>query len=149
MARSTAASRVLTATLVAGTLDIAAASILATMAGRTPDRMLRSVASGPFPDAVHWGTGGAALGLAVHFAIMAVMAGLYVLAADHLPRLRTGRLLAGIGYGIATWAVMNLIVLPLRWPALFPSFDLRSMATQLFCHIVLVGIPIALIAARR
>ena len=42
---------------------------------------------------------------------------------------------------------MNLIVVPLRWPAAFPPSPL-SVATQLFCHIVLVGIPIALIARR-
>lgn len=141
--------RILTATLVAGTLDIIAASLLAISAGRTPDKMLRGVASGPFPDATSWGLGGAALGLAVHFAIMAAMAAVYVLAADRLPLLKAQRILSGILYGIATWAVMNLIVLPLRWPAVFPHTDLFSIASQLFCHIVLVGIPIALIAARR
>ncbi|WP_342250097.1 hypothetical protein [Sphingomonas sp. OTU376] len=144
-----AGQRILVATLVAGTLDIAAAALLAIQAGRTPDKMLRGVASGPFPDAVHWGLGGAALGLLVHFAIMAVMAAVYILAADRLPVLKAQRLLAGILYGIATWAVMNLVVLPLRWPTVFPHLDLQSVATQLFCHIVLVGLPIALIAARR
>jgi len=144
-----AGRRILTATLVAGTLDITAASLLALQAGRTPDKMLRAVASGPFPDATGWGTGGAALGLAVHFAIMAVMATVFVLAADRLPLLKAQRILAGIGYGLATWAVMNLIVLPLRWPAAFPHFDLYGTGSQFFCHIVLVGIPIALIAARR
>ncbi|MBB4840852.1 hypothetical protein HNP52_003949 [Sphingomonas kyeonggiensis] len=144
-----AGQRILVATLVAGALDIAAAVLLAIQAGRTPDKMLRGVASGPFPEAVHWGLGGAALGLAVHFAIMAVMAAVYILAADRLPALKAQRLLAGILYGIATWAAMNLVVLPLRWPAVFPHLDPQSVATQLFCHIVLVGLPIALIAARR
>ena len=144
-----AGRRILVATLVAGTLDIAAAAILALQAGRTPDGMLRGVTSGPFPGASGWGTAGAALGLAVHFAIMAVMAALFVLAADRLPLLKARRLAAGIGYGVASWAVMNLIVLPLRWPGIFPHLDPRTVATQLFCHIVLVGIPIALVAARR
>jgi hypothetical protein len=141
--------RILVATLVAGTLDIAAAALLATLAGRMPDKMLRGVASGPFPDAAHWGVGGAVLGLAVHFAIMAVMAAVFVLAADRLPALKARWLAAGIGYGLATWAVMNLVVLPLRWPGLFPQLDPKSVAISLFCHIVLVGIPIARIAARR
>lgn len=141
--------RILAATLVAGTLDIAAAALLAMLAGRTPDKMLRGVASGPFPEAAHWGAGGAVLGLAVHFAIMAVMAAVFVLAADRMPLLKARWLAAGIGYGLATWAVMNLVVLPLRWPALFPHLDLQSVATSLFCHIVLVGLPIARIAARR
>ena len=43
------------------------------------------------------------------------------------------------------------IVLPWRWPALFPLTDLQGMAIQSFSHILLVGIPIALVAraARR
>lgn len=144
-----AGRRILVATLVAGTLDIAAAAVLAGIAGRTPDKMLRGVASGPFPDATHWGAGGAALGLAVHFVIMAAMAAVFVLAADRMPALKTRWLAAGIGYGVATWAVMNLVVLPMRWPAIFPHLDVQSVATALFCHIVLVGLPIARIAARR
>ncbi|HWU94708.1 MAG TPA: hypothetical protein VN029_03865 [Sphingomonas sp.] len=144
-----AGNRILVATLIAGTLDIAAAALLAIQAGRTPDKMLRGVASGPFPDAVHWGLGGAALGLAVHFAIMAVMAAVFILAADRLPLLKARRILAGIGYGVLTWAVMNLLVLPLRWPVTLSHLDPQAIATQLFCHIVLVGIPIALVAARR
>lgn len=39
-----AGRRILVAALIAGTLDIAAAAILALQAGRTPDRMLRGVA---------------------------------------------------------------------------------------------------------
>jgi hypothetical protein len=38
---------------------------------------------------------------------------------------------------------MNLVVLPLRWPALFPHFAALGLAEQLFSHIILVGIPIA------
>lgn len=143
-----AGRRILVATLVAGTLDIAAASLLALIAGRTPAKMLRGVASGPFPEAAHWGAAGAVLGLVVHFAIMAVMAAAFILAADRLPALKRRWLAAGIGYGLATWAVMNLVVLPLRWPALFPHLDPQSLATSLFCHIVLVGLPISRIAAR-
>jgi len=42
---------------------------------------------------------------------------------------------------------MNLIVVPLRFPAAWPP---KSMAigTQLFAHIVLVGLPTAFIARR-
>lgn len=149
MRQHSATGRIATATLVAGTLDIAAAAALGLIEGRTPDRMLRGVAAGPFPGAADWGWAGAALGLAVHFAIIAVMAACFVLAADRAPVLKRRPLAFGILYGIATWAVMNLIVLPLRWPALFPHFNLAATGTQLACHILLVGIPIALVAARR
>jgi len=144
----TTGKRIALATLIAGLLDIIAAAISATIRGRTPVDMLRSVAMGPFPGARDWGLGGALAGLATHFAIMAVMAAVYVLAADRLPILRQQAIAGGIAYGLATWAVMNLVVLPLRWPALFPATDPVAIGIQLFCHVVLVGIPIALIARR-
>ena len=138
---------ILLATLVAGTLDIAAAVILTLAYGRAPANMLRYVASGPFPGALEWGASGAALGLAVHFALMAAMATVFVVAADRARSLREHPARWGLVYGLATYVVMNLVVVPLRWPAAFPPRPM-SVATQLFCHIVLVGIPIALIAAR-
>jgi hypothetical protein len=139
---------ILTATLVAGTLDISAAIILSLIYGRQPSNMLRFVASGAFPQATDWGAGGAALGLATHFILMAIMAILFMLAASRRRALRTHPLRWGLLYGLATYVVMNLIVVPLRFPAAFPPRPI-SVATQLFCHIVLVGIPIAWIAARH
>jgi hypothetical protein len=137
------------ATLVAGTLDILAAIGLTLFYGRrSVADMLRYVASGPFPGATEWGTAGAALGLLVHFVLMAAMVAVFFVAARRLPPLRQRPLLWGTLYGLATYAVMNLLVVPLRWPAAFPP-STRGIVTQLFCHIVLVGIPIALIAARH
>lgn len=147
MARNTLRP-VLLATLVAGTLDIAAAVGLSLYYGRAPMDMLRSVASGPFPGASGWGDAGAVLGLAVHFTLMAIMAAVYVFAAARLPALRARPVQWGVLYGLATYIVMNLIVLPLRFGGPFPP-PTRAIVTQLFCHIVLVGIPIALIAARH
>jgi hypothetical protein len=138
---------IIVATLVAGTLDILAATILTLIRGSQPMGMLRFVASGPFPGAPQWGIQGSLLGLAVHFALMAIMVTVFVLAASRWRPLREKPLLWGLLYGLATYVVMNLIVVPLRWPAAFPPSPL-SVATQLFCHIVLVGIPIALIARR-
>lgn len=140
---------ILIATLVAGTLDILAAIGLTLFyARRTVADMLRGVASGPFPTATGWGTKGAALGLAVHFTLMAIMVAVYVFAAARLPALRARPVLWGVLYGLATYVVMNLVVVPLRFAGAFPP-SARSVVTQLFCHIVLVGIPIALIAARH
>jgi hypothetical protein len=139
---------ILVATLVAGTLDILAAVTLTLSYGRAPMNMLRYVASGPFPGATGWGAGGAALGLITHFALMAAMAAVFVIAAARWRALWTKPYFWGLLYGLATYAVMNLIVVPLRWPEAFPPRPV-SIATQLFCHIVLVGIPIALIAARH
>lgn len=135
------------ATLVAGTFDILAAAILTLINGRAPAAMLRTVASGPFPPATGWGAAGSALGLVVHFALMAIMVTTYMLAAMRWPALLAQPLRWGVAYGLVTYVAMNLIVVPLRFPGAFPPAP-QSIATQLFCHIVLVGIPIALIAAR-
>jgi hypothetical protein len=50
-------------------------------------------------------------------------------------------------YGLVTYIAMNLIVVPLRFGVPLPPSGL-SIATQLFAHIILVGIPVVLIAAR-
>jgi hypothetical protein len=140
---------ILLATFVAGTLDILAAICLTLFYGqRGVDDMLRGVASGPFAGAGGWGISGAMLGLIVHFALMAIMATVFVVAASRWRSLWQKPILWGLFYGLATYVVMNLIVVPLRFGAPLPP-PTRAIVTQLFCHIVLVGIPIALIAARH
>ena len=135
------------ATLVAGTLDILFAVMLTLFYGREPGAMLRYVGSGPFPTATEMGTAGSLLGLAVHFGLMAIMAAAFVVAARQYPALIERPILWGALYGLATYAVMNWIVVPLRFDAPLPPPAI-SIATQLFAHVVLVGLPIALIAAR-
>lgn len=135
------------ATLIAGTLDILAAVILSTIFGHGPMAMLRGVASGPFPGASDWGSSGSLLGLVVHFALMAIMVAVYMAVAAKRPAMLGKPIQWGVIYGLATYVVMNLVVVPLRfhnWPP-----TPRGIATQLFCHIVLVGIPIALVASRQ
>ena len=139
---------ILAATMVAGTLDIMAAIGLTLFYGREPMSMLRNVASGPFPRATEWGDSGSVLGLAVHFTLMAVMASVYMIAANRRPALAARPLQWGALYGLITYVVMNLVVVPLRFPGAFPPSP-RGVATQLFCHIVLVGLPIAWIASRH
>ena len=136
------------ATLVAGTLDILFATILSLARGRAPADMLRFVASGPFPSAPEWGAAGAWRGLATHFTLMAVMVAIFVMAVSHLLALTASPIKWGTIYGLVTFIVMNLIVVPLRFPAAWPPKPL-GVATQLFAHIVLVGIPVALLTARR
>jgi hypothetical protein len=79
---------------------------------------------------------------------MAIMVTAFVVAAARIRALWQKPFLWGLLYGLGTYVVMNLIVVPLRWPAAFPPSPL-SVATQLFCHIVLVGIPVALITAKH
>lgn len=139
--------KIVMATLVAGTLDILSACIYTLIAGRAPITMLKGLASAILGNgAVQGGIGVALVGLLLHFAIMAVMVAVFVIAANRLPVLKTRWLLAGIAYGIGLWAVMNLIVLPLRFG--WHPFTPLGLAEQFFSHIVLVGIPIAWFAKR-
>jgi len=139
--------KIVSATLVAGTLDILSACVYTLLAGHQPMMMLKGVASAvagkPAVTGSDWY---ALLGLGLHFAIMAVMAAFFIIVADRMPVLKTRWLVAGVVYGIGLWAVMNLIVLPLRFG--WHPFTAVGLAEQFFSHIVLVGIPIAWFARR-
>ena len=136
------------ATAIAGTLDILLAMGLTLARDGEIPAMLRFVASGPFPAATDMGTTGAILGLVVHFALIAIMAAVYMLVARTRPAMLAAPIKWGVLYGLVTYVIMNLIVVPLRFNAPLPPSTL-SIVTQLFAHIVLVGIPIALITARH
>ena len=138
------------ATLLAGTLDILSAFVFAGMAGMDPQGVLTYVASGPFGDSVRsGGAPWAAAGLAVHFAIMACMAAAYFLAARRFPGLVRRPVAAGLAYGFLLWLIMYWVVKPLRWPdAPLPS-TAWGIGNALFSHCLLVGVPIALVAARH
>ena len=138
---------IVTATLVCGTFDIVFAVLLTLWRGREPATMLRTVASGPFPNATQWGAAGSLLGLVVHYSLMAIIVAVFVLAARRPAHLVDMPFRAALAYGVITYVVMNLIVVPLRFPAAWPPSAL-SIATQLFAHIVLVGIPTAFITRR-
>lgn len=133
------------ATLIAGALDLTAAMGLTLYFGRQIGDMLRYVASGPLPSATGWGLGGAILGAIVHFMLMAIMVITYDHAASRDERLSDSPLLWGVVYGIVTFVVMNLLVVPIRFGGWPPS--MLAIMTQLFCHIVLVGLPIAFVIA--
>jgi len=141
----------LLATVVAGTLDMADACLYwGITKGVPPERIFQSVASGLLGKAAFkGGAATAALGLFLHFAIMAVMVATYVAASVRLPALTRRPVIMGLSYGLATYVVMNSVVLPLsqvgpRGPFLLPSFINGLMA-----HLVLVGLTTALIAASR
>jgi hypothetical protein len=135
------------ATAISGTLDILFAMILTLAFGREIPNMLRFVASGPFPGATGMGTAGAVLGLVVHYVLMAIMATGLVLLVRWRPGLVETPLRTGLAYGIITYFIMSWLVVPLRFHAPLPP-KAMSVATQLFAHVVLVGIPMAYVSAR-
>jgi hypothetical protein len=138
------------ATVIAGTLDILSAFVYAIMAGGTPLGVLSGI-GGAIVDRDAFASPYAlpAIGLALHFGIMLVMAAVYLLVASRVSLLNRLPVLSGISYGLILWGVMYWIVLPQRWPTMFPvdpRLDPKGFAEDLFSHIMLVGIPIALVA---
>jgi hypothetical protein len=140
---------IILATLVAGTLDILSAFVFAGIAGMTPFGVLRFVASGPFGDAPTATAGWAFAGLLVHFAIMACMVAAYMVVAPRLPALLRHPVAAGLAYGVLLWLIMYWIVRPLRFPELPLPHTAWGIGNALFSHCLLVGLPIALMAARH
>lgn len=131
--------------LSAAALDFIAACVV----NRLPPLTIgQAVASGLLGRAAFQGGAGAAiLGALAHTLILLVAAAVYVLAARRWRLLTRRVLLTGPLYGIAVWAVMNWIVVPLSAANLRPP-SAADIAVQLAIHVVLVGLPIAL-AARR
>lgn len=144
------AGAILLGGLVAGAFDITYATVYSYWrAGVRPGTVLRYVASGLLgPQAFEGGGAIPALGLALHFFIALSAAAIYVLAARSLPALVTRPVLCGVSYGVAIFAVMNLVVIPLSRTRPRTTISALTLITGLLVHMFLIGLPIAL-AARR
>ena len=147
-ARSSIIKATLLACLAAGTLDITYACIVGAIRGRMPLALLQSVASGWQGSAAY--TGGLAsalIGLLTHYGIMLVMVATFLVARRHVPTLRGRPWMIGPIYGLCLYAVMYGIVLPLRFPEVFPRFSGWLTVTDILVHMT-VGLIIALCLAR-
>ncbi|HEY1965557.1 MAG TPA: hypothetical protein VGG59_11530, partial [Acidobacteriaceae bacterium] len=137
---------ILLTALVCGTLDALAATTQVATLGMSAQRVFQGVASGilgPPSFEKAWCSG--TLGLVLHYLIAFVISTIYVLASQHLPFPLRRPLIAGGLYGVAVFAVMFFIVLPLSRRPKRP-FNLKFMVTQLAIHIFIVGWSIGLSA---
>ncbi len=145
-------------TLIAGTLDLVSAFIFSAMPGGDashfagkfdPAKVLRGVAAGPFGDSMATGgAGAAALGLLTHYALMTAMVTAFVLATKRVPLLTRRPVASGIGYGLIVYLIMYWVVLVNRFPGVEARIGTPwGIGNALFSHLLLVGIPIALVAA--
>ena len=146
---SRAARLVALAGIVGATCDIVYAILFYGWKGVPAERLLQSVASGLLGKASFdggWAT--AALGLALHYAIVVVAAALFFTVARRWAWLRDEPVTAGLLYGVAIYGVMNFVVLPLSAYPFTMTFPLLMTATGLLVHMVGVGLPISLITRR-
>ena len=149
MSRPRAIDVILGAGCAAATLDIVNAIVFWRIrSGTSATAILQSVASGLMgKEAFAGGAASAAFGLGLHFFIMCCMAAVYWMAARRWPWMLARPVAAGVGYGLATWAAMNYVVVPLS-RASAPPFIPAWFVDGLLAHILLVGLLFA-IAARR
>lgn len=133
--------------LVVGAMDMTSAFILATSRGSTVTRLLQFVASGLLGQAAfQGGTAAAALGLALHFLIAFAVVAFFYAASQRFEILRRRAVVSGIIYGLAVYAVMNLVVLPLS--AARPKHSLSGDLIQIGIHMFVIGLPTALLLRR-
>ena len=148
----TTGQAILTAWLLCGVLDIAAACLQAwVQAGRAPADVLRGVASALWgAAAMKGGPGMAAIGLAMHFTVALTATLIFYALSRRITALRTMPLwMVGPLYGVVVFCAMNYGTLPAlswlrslylhttpRWPG---SMGWPQLVIHMFC----VGTPIA------
>jgi hypothetical protein len=135
--------------LAAGTLDILAALATSGLKGIGPLSVLKAIASGVMgAKAFKGGLDVAALGLALHFAIMLGIVLVFWGTSRSMRFLLDKPVPFGLIYGVAVYAVMTLVVLPLSAIAFKPDYSWPSLATGITLHMLCVGLPIALIFSK-
>jgi len=136
-------------TLIAGSLDITAASIQAyLMKGLTPDVVLKFIASGMFgKEAYSGGTGYLFFGLLVHLFIVFMSVITYLYLYPKINLLHKNIFLSALFVALTAWIVTTRIIIPLSQiqPAVFNLKNiLIAIAILFFC----IGIPISYLTKR-
>jgi hypothetical protein len=133
--------------LVVGILDISSAFVIWTSRGVSLKHGLQGLVLPLLgPATFEGGFVTAGLGLAMHFFIAFVVVVVFYLASRQIPLLGRQAFLAGALYGIAVYLVMYWIVLPAAFPKFRHSLSNDPLAIAI--HIVLIGLPTALIVRR-
>jgi hypothetical protein len=139
---------ILIAGLIVGTFDAIAASVYSyAFSGASPDRVFRYVATGVFgKEAFTGGMPIAAWGLFFHFIVATGWTALFYLLQPKISFLSSSKYLAGIGYGIFIWLMMNFVVIPLSNvpPGTF-HLNMRAVV-MILIHMFVIGLPISYLA---
>lgn len=134
---------------VVGTLDaIDGVAYFGLTAGFGPVRVLQYIASGALgTSAFEGGFATAGLGAIIHYGLAYGFTAAFVLVWARVAGIRRAGAVAGLAWGVAVWAFMNLLVLPLsRVP---PSpITLISAIHGIVGHALFVGLAAAVVAER-
>jgi uncharacterized membrane protein YagU involved in acid resistance len=136
--------------IVAGTLDAIAGVIVYFIWFKfNPFQVLQFIASGVHgPSAINSGIPMIFAGMIYHYFIAFVVAAIYYFAYPKISLLREYKIIAGLIFGLGIWLIMNLIILPNSNIPKTP-FDGGLATAGIIWHMLLVGLPIALITAKH
>lgn len=141
-------SRIITAWLIVGTLDITAASIqFYIKTGKGPVPILKYIAGAVFHDA---GKGGAEMiiaGLVFHYIIALLVAVFFFLVFSRIAIPVINRVFIGVIYGAFVWFITARVVVPLTLIGVRPSNPTNEIIAASIL-MVCIGIPLALLAPR-
>jgi len=129
--------------LVAGTIDLGAASLIG---WASPVFIMQAVASGALGKASFaGGTQTAILGFFLQLAMSLLIAGVYVIASTVLGALKRRWIAGGFAYGVGIFAVMNYVVLPLSAVHRIPHFTALRFGENMLA-MLLFGLIVAFFA---
>ena len=137
--------------LVVGVLDFLDASIFFPQYfGITVQRVWQGVAAGVLGSEASraGGWNSAVLGMFLHFVVAFGVATVYYFLSSKISFLIQRPIISGLIYGVVANYVMQFVVIPLSrigWRS--APFDLGSTLNSVIGHALLVGLPVALIAA--
>lgn len=142
----TPAKALLIGGLAVGMVDLLDALLFFGARGVPPIAILHSIASGLLGRAAfRGGAATAALGVLLHFVIAFGVVAVYLAASARIAELRRHPLLYGPLYGLAVYAVMNAVVVPLSAAADGPK-PWPVLINGVLIHMIGVGLPAALAA---
>jgi hypothetical protein len=136
--------------LIAGTLDITAASVQAWLrSGITPIRVGQFIASGALgASAFAGGNKTAILGFAFHYLIATTATAVFYFASRKMRLLVERPISMGLLYGVFVYLFMNFVVIPLSAITQRAGATLSSRIIAALIIMFCVGLPIALIVRR-
>jgi len=146
-AKSWAIPAIAIAGLSVGILDIASAIVIAELKGTGSIRMLQGIASGLLgPQSFEGGMATAGLGLIIHFLIAFTAASVFYVGSRQFSFLTRHAVASGLLYGIAVYVFMYWLVVPIAF--VNARHSISRDVTAVIVHMVLIGLPIALVVRR-
>jgi hypothetical protein len=135
--------------LLAGTLNFFSAIIQYYIeTGKEPTPVLRYIASGIFgKEAFEGGMLMLIWGIVFHFMIAFLFSAFFFLIYPKVYSWLKNKFIVGVCYGLFTWTVMNMVVVPLSYINKYPS-DVKQAMIAALILIFFIGFPVALIAHR-